>query len=99
MEEQTYIIHWQGIDIEAVYVPKASGGAIAHLTLTSVNPERAPLPVTETGYRSHFHPVGTIEAEFNGDVVRCVTEWLNAESKSKDWKRHQESQRQPDLFG
>ncbi len=28
---------------------------IAHLEIRSIKPERAPLPITETGYRSHFH--------------------------------------------
>lgn len=34
--------------------------------------ERAALPITETGRRSHFHPPGTIEAD-GGDVVTYVT--------------------------
>ena len=30
---------------------------VAHLDITTIEPPRAPLPITETGYRSHFlHP-------------------------------------------
>jgi len=57
---KTYKIHWQGIDLEARYAPD-KWGFIAHLEIESINPPRSPLLMTETGYRSHFHPNGTIE--------------------------------------
>ncbi|MGJ8562014.1 MAG: hypothetical protein ACSHXY_00560 [Alphaproteobacteria bacterium] len=97
MAEQRYLIEWQGIELEALYTP-VKWSAIAHLELRSINPPKAPLPMTETGYRSHFHPIGTIEAEFDGDVVACVTEWLNNEAKSKKWKSYIETSKQADLF-
>ena len=98
MTSKTYKIHWQEIDIEATYKPKEFGGAIAHLELKSINPPRAPLPMTETGYRSHLHPVGTIEQDYGGDVVACVTEWLIEEAKSKKWKKYIEDSKQFVLF-
>lgn len=97
MEEQRYLIEWQGIEIEALYTP-VKWSAIAHLELKSINPPRAPLPMTETGYRSHFNPIGTIEAEFDGDVVACVTQWLNEEAQSKEWKEYIRESKQGDLF-
>lgn len=97
MEEQRYLIEWQGIELEALYTP-VKWSAIAHLELKSINPPKAPLPMTETGYRSHFHPIGTIEAEFDGDVVACVTQWLSNEASSKEWKQYLETSKQPDLF-
>lgn len=96
MEAQTHRFAWQGIEIEAVYVPRYSG-SFAHLEIRSVRPERAPLPVTETGYRSHFHPAGTIEAK-GGDVITQVEAWLNDEAAKPDWKRYIEASRQGCLF-
>ena len=51
MEQQTqiYRLTWRGIEIEARYQP-SYWQTIAHLEIESVRPERAPLPVTETGY-------------------------------------------------
>jgi len=98
MTYQTYRLTWEGIEIEARYDPKYAGGIIAHLEVEAINPERAKLPMTETGYRSHFHQVGTIEAEYNGDVVKAVIHWLNDEVQSKAWQRYIEASKQGDLF-
>ncbi|MBN9506754.1 MAG: hypothetical protein J0I69_12075 [Altererythrobacter sp.] len=101
MEQQPQIqIHrftWQGIEIEAVYAPEKFGGAIAHLEIRSIKPERAPLPITETGYRSHYHPCGTVEAN-GGDVVAQVTAWLDEEAATPAWRRYVEASRQGTLF-
>ena len=96
MNPQTYRFTWQGIEIEAVYSP-LKWGVTAHLEITSINPEHAPLPVSETGYRSHFHPVGTIEAH-GGDVVAQVIAWLDHEAAKPEWKRRAEARRQGELF-
>lgn len=96
MTTQTYRFTWQGIEIEAVYEPN-KWQVIAHLEIRSINPERAPLPITETGYRSHFHQIGTIE-ELGGDVVAQVTAWLDEEAEKSAWKAHVEASRQYSLF-
>lgn len=64
---QVHRFVWQGIEIEAIYMP-VRWGVIAHLEIRSIEPLRAPLPITETGYRSHFHTCGTVEAN-GGNVV------------------------------
>lgn len=98
MAKQTYRLHWQGIEIEARYEPACWSGAIAHLEIESVNPARARLPMTDTGYQSHYHPIGTIEAEYDGDVIKAVTDWLNQEAQSKAWKTYVESSKQLTMF-
>ncbi len=87
---------WQGIEIEARYWP-LKWSAIAHLEVQSINPERAPLPITGTGYRSHFHQPGTIEAH-GGDVVEQVVAWLDEEATKPAWLEHVERSRQLSLF-
>ena len=93
---QTYRLTWQGIAIEATYTPRKFG-IIAHLEIRSVAPEGAPLPITRTGYRSHFHEIGTVEAN-GGDVVAQVTAWLDEEALYADWQVHLARSKQGELF-
>lgn len=58
MEE--HIITWRGIQVEITFTPEKFG-VIEHIELHSEN--RLALPVTETGYRSHFIPIGSVEQE------------------------------------
>lgn len=97
MSKEHYTFTWQGIEIELIYDPKAYGGATAHLEVRSINPKAAPLPITETGYLSHYHPVGTVEAG-EGTLVEQVTCWLDERAKSKEWQRYVEQSRQLCLF-
>lgn len=98
MEQQPQIhrFRWQGIEIETRYWP-LKWNVTAHLEVESIAPERAPLPITETGYRSHFHKRGTIEAQ-GGDVVAQVTAWLDEEATSREWRAYVEASRQGELF-
>jgi hypothetical protein len=93
---QTHHITWQGIEIEAIYTP-CKWGVIAHLEIRSINPPDAPLPISKTGYLSHFHPCGTVEAN-GGDVVAQVTAWLDEAAAKPEWLRHLETSRQGELF-
>jgi len=55
----------------------------AHLEIQSVVPAGAKLLITETGYRSHFHPPGTIESR-GGDVAAQDIAWLDKEASKSD---------------
>ena len=70
---------------------------IAHLQVKSIDPPRVPLPITESGYRSHFCPCGMVE-ERGGDVVAQVKAWLDEEARSPNWKAYLVASRQGDLF-
>lgn len=98
MTYKTYKIHWCGIEIEACYKSRDFGDSIAHLEIKSINPPCAPLPMTETGYKSHFHPIGTIEKVYGGDVVACVIDWLDEAAKSRKWQNYEAATRQGELF-
>ncbi|KQX22758.1 MULTISPECIES: hypothetical protein [unclassified Sphingomonas] len=94
---QSYRFHWEGIEIEATYVPRSWGGVIAHLEIESIQPPRAPLPITETCYKSHFHPCGTVEANV-GDVVAQIIKWLDEEAAKPEWRAYVARSRQGELF-
>lgn len=96
MDQQIFQLHWQGIDIEVTYTPRR-WGVIDHLDIRSVKPERAPLPITGTGYRSHFMQPDTIDAH-GGDVVAQVRAWLDDEARAPEWQQYIISKRQGELF-
>jgi hypothetical protein len=101
MAYEIYRFTWRDIEIEARYNPHHYG-EIAHLEIETLSPEKEPLPITGTGYRSHFHPRGVIElhgAENRGDtLIEHVIDWLDAEAAKPEWKRFVEGRRQLELF-
>ncbi len=87
---------WRGVLLAIHYQPK-SYGLLAHLELRVIAPEGAPIPVTDTGYRSHFlYPFWVREA---GGPVAYVRQWLDGESRSPAYRRALDRWRQLDLFG
>ena len=96
MAYEIYRFTWQGIEIEARYAPN-KWDLIAHLEIETMSPPRAALPITQTGYLSHFHQIGSIE-ESGREVVEYVTAWLDAEAAKPDWKACVEASRQGELF-
>lgn len=95
-QPQTYRFTWQGIDIEATYTPR-KWSVMAHLEIRSIAPAGAALPITSTGYRSHFHSIGIIE-EHGGDVVGQMTAWLDEEATKPEWQAHVQRSSQGELF-
>ena len=64
--------------------------------MRSISPQNAPLPITETGYRSIF--ITEPELSSNGGVLKYVTSYIEQEAKSKKWITQQEKSRQFSLF-
>lgn len=67
-----------------------------HVEIESIRPKRAPLPITETGYRSHFLPA--LELMNAGGPVTFVTAWLTQEARGKAWSKRETERAQGDLF-
>ena len=101
MAYEIYRFTWQGIEIETRYNPHHYGET-AHLEIQTLSPENEPLPITQTGYRSHFHPRDVIElhgAENRGDtLIEHVVDWLDAEAEKPAWKKFVEERQQLNLF-
>ncbi len=73
-----------------------NGEAMSHIEIQTLKPVKAALPITETGYKSHFTPKGNID-EYETPAA-FVKEWLDYEAQSEDWKVAQENDRQLSLF-
>lgn len=91
----THTITWQDIPVTIRYNSTwPIAGHTVHLAIESAN--KARLPMTETGYKSHF--VSPAEIETYGTAKAYVHAWLNEASHSDDWCEYVASQRQGCLF-
>ena len=89
---ETATLTWRSIDIETSckYAHPIEG--FCHIEVRCA--ER--LPITETGYKSHFMPM--VELEGVESHTTYIAAWLEHAAQSKDWQRYVESRRQGDLF-
>lgn len=93
MTVHSYQIQWEGINIEINHTPQ-KWGVIEYLEIKSAN--REALPITETGYISHFLSEDHLN-EYRGPVS-YVTSWLEHEASLQEWKDYLDSLRQYSLF-
>lgn len=97
-------LQWSGIRIDISYEArwlKSSDDApgdydTAHLEIRAVEPEREPLPITETGFLSHFTSEATV-ADFGGPVA-FIQSWLDEAGQSQKWRAQVQQRRQFSLF-
>lgn len=96
METQNIIretIVWRGIGMEITHVTSYFSG-MDHIEIYTE--DRTPIPITETGHKSHFFPTGGLgEYESAVDYVRA---WLEHEAKGKAWKAQEYASQQLSLF-
>lgn len=107
MTEQRNIItttfDWEGITLLISYEPdwlnmgsRNADYVHAHLEIRSVRPEKAVLPITDTGYLSHF--LCPDEVDQTGGPAAYVKAWLDDAARSRAWRVYQECSRQLSLF-
>jgi len=85
---------WEGRSIRLSYHPRYLD-IIDHLEIRSVEGE--PLPITETGYKSHFF--GPVEPVMSIDeVIEMVRRWLYKEAASAQWQTYLQQSTQLSLF-
>lgn len=94
---ETFSIDWQGIALLVSYEIRwlnSEAANIAHLQIESVG--RVRLPITATGYRSHY--VSSNEIAQAGGPVAYAVAWLDQAARSKEWKAFTEASRQLNFF-
>ena len=92
----TYRIEWRGIRLVIRHQVDYLWAGQSHIEINVVHPKRTAIPITETGYRSHF--IGTLPLINAGGAVTFVTAWLDREAKSKKWIARELRETQGDLF-
>ncbi|MCD1628090.1 hypothetical protein K7H22_19025 [Seohaeicola saemankumensis] len=87
-------IVWRDISIEITFHKCGWKSDFDHIELRVE--EGRIIPVTETGYRSHFLPAGIVD-EYGGHEA-LVRAWLDHGAENSDWNRHEAASRQMTLF-
>ena len=87
-------IDWRGVTIRIVFRKRRWKSDLDHLEITAM--DDAQIPITETGYRSHFLPDGIVEE--HGGPEAYVLAWLDHEADSTAWKEKFEAAKQLSLF-
>ena len=96
MEKFVYTLIWQGITLEITYWPVRWANS-PDIEVRSISPAAAPLPITETGFRTiSFAPTEGRLSE--ADVVGSIADWLDAEAQSPAWLDFVELCKQGELF-
>ena len=67
-----------------------------HIEVESIKPKKAPLPITATGYLSHFIPA--LQLINAGGPVTFVLAWIDSETRGKVWQKQAATKAQGDLF-
>ncbi len=88
----TFALVWCERDIEVSYQANWLNSDHCHIELRCA--ER--LPVTETGYRSHFVIDDVVPDE--DDVRTYVLAWLDDAARNPNWARYLEDSKQLNLF-
>jgi hypothetical protein len=96
---QIFRAEWCGIALTINWIPVwfAMGDgsySVAHLEIIADKSE--PLPITATGYRSHFTQATEVEA--HSGPVAFVLAWLEREASLPAWKIARDSARQLSLL-
>jgi hypothetical protein len=89
---ERFEITWRGIVVEILYCApcfalyeELYGYPLAHIQIQSISPKNAALPITETGFKSHFMRSDDIQAE--GGPVLYVQGWLDFMAEDPRWSR------------
>jgi hypothetical protein len=94
MEEEqiTFTLIWAERVVEVRCQPNWLNSDYGHIELRSTTR----LPVTETGYRSHFVPGAAFSDE--AYVRAYVERWLNEAAQTRAWQHYLKDSRQLTLF-
>ncbi len=100
-EYEIYQTTWRGFAVEIRYCPSwfsvpEDGFVTQHVEVRSA--EKRLLPITETGYRSHFLNGADALAKFDHDPVAFVLWWLDEAAKDPGWLQREFDDRQGSLF-
>lgn len=87
---------WRGITLRADHTPNYINDGWSHIELRLLAPKGAPVPITSTGYLSHF--LSDDDLLVTGGAVSFFTAWLDRDARSKAWVKTEAAWRQGDLF-
>ncbi len=87
---------WREMTCRVRHTPNYLSKGWSHIELIVQKPKNAPLPITATGYLSHFLDENLLKRA--GGPVQFFLDWIERESHSKQWAAIEFKWRQGDLF-
>ncbi len=87
---------WRGIELSATHSPDYISAGWSHIELRVVKPKGRPVPITDTGYLSHFLDENDLKAA--GGPAAFFLAWLDREADSKAYRKALARWQQLDLF-
>ena len=87
---------WRDVTCRVRHTPNYLSKGWSHIEIIVVTPKTAPLPITETGYRSHFLDEDLLKR--SGGPVPFFLDWIEREAPTKAWAKTEFKWRQGDLF-
>lgn len=87
---------WRDVTCRVKHTPNYLSKGWSHIEIIVVSPKKAPLPITYTGYRSHFLEENLLKKA--GGPVTFFLEWIEREAATKAWAKTEFKWRQGDLF-
>ncbi|MGQ0674379.1 MAG: hypothetical protein ACT4N2_16090 [Hyphomicrobium sp.] len=87
---------WRDVTCRVRHTPNYLSKGWSHIEIIVASPKNAPLPITETGYRSHFLDEDLLKKA--GGPVIFFLDWIEREAATKTWAKTEFKWRQGDLF-
>lgn len=81
------VIEWQGIEIKIDQHRFFGDAGITGITVESVKPEKEPLPITETGFKSLHIPIDNVR--HYGGAESYIIQYLDHEAAKPEWAKTQ----------
>ena len=95
-KDKTFSLTWRGTLIAIRHTPDYLVRGNDHLEVMVKKPVKAILPITDTGYRSHFLAPDELATE--GGPVLFVQSWLEREAATKQWRAKEVKMAQLDFL-
>ena len=92
----THKLVWRDITCRVRRTPNYISKGWTHLELIVVTPKGAPVPITTTGYLSHFLDEDLLAK--NGGPVAFFLAWIEREARTPKWAKTEFKWRQLELF-
>jgi hypothetical protein len=92
----THKLVWRDMTCRVKHTQNYLSPGWTHIEITVITPKGAPLPISGTGYRSHFLDEELLAAA--GGPVAFFQRWIEQEATTKAWAKAEFKWRQLELF-
>lgn len=92
----THALVWRDVTCKVRHTPNYLQQGWSHIELIVTAPKDAPLPITTTGYLSHF--LDTEQLADAGGPAAFFLAWIEREAKTRQWAKREFAWRQLELF-